>query len=617
MWRYAFTSLYADVNVAQVATDAEQLQSMPLLRLLNEPGATPTTFYEAQVAIAPAPSGGDSGSGGGSPTAGGQQQQGGNTPTTTAAFVGPPTSGLGLSGSMATPSSGAMSDSGSSSPSDGSGSPREILRAEIINRINLKRIAQQHSGAGNQACKPAKRPRLAHSRNDSLGGGLGVGLGGLNITGSVFITPATGGGRLGGNSGAPTVSSGGFAGAQVLAPSVAPGNMFAGLSLKNEELLIPETVQELVKDFTGPLTPESPSDRADSPGSTTSNVPGASGPAPGSLTALRVDTTTVPRLPLSLLTPESSPTMPDFPTMLPPGGEQQVPGGELSELEEALKYMQAEAYDSLPVLKVKVEKKDADATTTTGCDAILGLPQLDIGSIEDYFNAVGGRNALDRKLNYGLKVDVKMEPLSPPQSSAGSPCPAPSPCAPSPSPSGGAPSPASSSLYTESLASPASLYASSSVCGSPSASSVYSDVSTASTVYCDVTTPAAQQQQQQETAATTEADLELSSLVNTVAEAIFNIVQQQNGSPGNGETTTMGSNALATAQKLVAADDNKKPQPPAPGDVMMSDDVTTSLMTSQPEADLPAPDPVAEAALIDELHQLDQLAAAAAPSYGT
>ena len=509
-------------NIIQVPTETEQqMQSIGFMSLLTG------TTYEAQVTFAPTTSSGDAGSGAGSPQQGTQ-------------LASMPTMQHG---------SGSVSDSSS----DGAGSPsvhKQKLRAEILNRINLKNL-KRGATTNVTPCKPAKRSKVSPSSNDhSTGHG-----GSTSISGSVLITsvPAN---NLGGQ------VAGSYGSTQVLA-QVAPGQLFADLSLK-KEVMIPESVKAL-GNFTQPLTPPTPaaSDRADSP-------------ATEGMTKLTVDTNSTSMLPLGLLTPENSPTWEDCTTILGSQTEQQVPT--LSDLDDALQITEAEA--DLSLLKpsqIKVEKNEGDP--------LCNLPELDTVVIEKYFEAVDRRIA-------EVKVDIKAEPLSPPESSIGSPSPVPSP----------------SSSYTESVASPASSvnYASSVAMSPASCTSVPSPASQQATV-----------PQKQEPSCNNKevgeglpsmSDAQLTSLVNSVTEAILDMVKQnQNGNQGIAAATT----ADVTGGFMLISGNSGNKTDDLPVEVP-----DVEMVESPVSQDYPLPDPIAEAALIDELHQLDQLANAA-PSYGT
>ncbi len=533
--------------ITQVSDTEQHMQSMPLLRLLNEP----TTYYEAQVAITTAPSGGDSATGSGSPQNTQQQQQ--QQQLTGLQSVHHSRSG-----------SGSPSDCGSESSSSSSKSHKEILRTEILNRMNLKRMAV--SAQPTDGCKPTKRAKLVHGGHDHSNPGGSA----TRVTGSVVIAQALGmggGNGLGSGEGMSVSSLGGFCpSAQVLAP-MAPGQMFQELSLK--DILIPETVA-LRREFLPPLTPPTPpySERSDSPCNTGTTLAPTGGDS--LMTSLRVDTTS--QLPLSILTPENSPTLKDF-TSTSGGtqvGEQLVPG-DMTELEEALRYAEQDATLSMvKPAEIKVEKKEPALLSS--------LPELDTVLIEDYFNAVD-RKSSDLKL-----LDIKAEPLSPPQSSAGSVSPVPSP----------------GSCYTESVASPGSLQALS------PASQVSQAPATMAPSPCSLISTTEPIQQSITDMLKTEADLH--NLVNTVAEAILDVVKQGNNQQQQQQATatdvTGGFLLVSSGDKMATREDQTSLDVP---DVEMAEE--------KAEGAQPLPDPVAEAALINELHQLDQLAAAA-PSYG-
>ena len=515
-------------NIIQVPAETEQqMQSIGFMSLLTG------TTYEAQVTFAPTTEAGSS-------TAGSPQQ------------------GTQLA-SMPTMQHGSGSGSVSDSSSDGAGSPsvhKQKLRAEILNRINLKNLKRGATGSVTP-CKPAKRAKVTPG---STGNG-----GSTSISGSVVITSVPASSNIG------SQVAGGYGSAQVLA-QVAPGQLFADLSLK-KEVMIPESVKAL-GDFTQPLTPPTPasSDRADSP-------------ATEGMTKLTVDCSGTSLLPLGLLTPENSPTWEECTTIIGSQTEQQVPT--LCDLDDALQITETE--NEVSILKpsqIKVEKSDADA--------LCFLPELDTVVIEKYFEAVDRRVA-------DIKVDIKSEPLSPPQSSVGSPGPVPSP----------------SSSCTESVASPAS-YASS-VTMSP-ASQVA--MSPASAHYTSVPSPvsqpaAAPDSNNKETVAAGEglpsmSEAQLTSLVNTVTEAILDMVKQNQG--GNQVVSTAAAAAATTSDvtggfMLISGNSGNKT------DDLPVEVPDVEMVESPMSQDSPLPDPIAEAALLDELHQLDQLASAA-PSYG-
>ena len=502
------------------------MQSIGFMSLLQG------TVYEAQVTFAPTTTGGDSKSGAGSPQ---QSSQ--------------------LAG-MPTVQHGSGSDSVSDSSSDGAGGPsdhKQRLRAEILNRINLKNL-KRGATTNVTPCKPAKVAKVSHSRNDrSNGNGTTA-----RITGSVLVTSVPAGINLG------SQVAGGYGSTQVLAP-IAAGQLFADLSLK-KEVMIPESVKAL-GDFTQPLTPLTPaaSDRSDSP-------------ATDGMTKLTVNCSGTSLLPLGLLTPENSPTWEECTTILGSQTEQQVPT--LSDLDDTLQLAESETAEvtMLKPSEIKTEKNDVDA--------VCHLPELDTIVIEKYFEAV-----------HRKKVDIKSEPMSPPQSSVGSPSPVPSPC----------------SSYTESVASPASsvVYASSVEMSPASQVAMSPALSQCNTkVPSPVVQPATVPQQQPFSKETAEglpemSDAQLNTLVNSVTEALLDMVKQ-NGNQGIAAATT----ADVTGGFVLIPGNGGNKTDDLPVEVP-----DVEMVESPMSDDSPIPDPIAEAALIDELHQLDQLTKAT-PSYG-
>ena len=120
-----------------------------------------------------------------------------------------------------------------------------------------------------------------------------------------------------------------------------------------------------------------------------------------------------------------------------------------------------------------------------------------------------------------------------------------------------------------------------------------------------VSQPASVSQQQPFSADKEMSDVQLSSLVNTVTEAILDMVKL-NGNHGIAGATT----ADVTGGFMVISGNGGNKTDDLPVEVP-----DVEMVESPMSGDSPLPDPIAEAALIDELHQLDQLASAA-PSYG-
>ncbi len=418
--------------------------------------------------------------------------------------------------------SGSLSDStsSSSSPKAMNEHKQVLSRADIINRLKRKMSEM----AAKEQCKPAKVPKVVGTGNDQTHGGI-------RISGSAFIAP------LSDMVGLSSHSVGSYDRTQqVLAPATHHGPMPHDLVLRKEvEMLIPEPVCKqppaTVTEFSHPPTPSTP-------GSVTSEAP--------EKTSLTIDVTQTSLVPLSILTPDSSPSSSPIHkvTMFPSSQlEQQVPT--LADLDDF------NDFENETLLKSPEVKKESDEL-----DFELNLPELDSMAIETYFAAVEG-GEMKRIL---ARPDIKVEPLSPPYSHTDSPPPAPSPL------SENAASPAVSVIDTiESVNSPGPKVKTNNEADRQNLPSL--------------------------------SDTQLDNLVATVTEALLDMVQQSADKPNSGHTVTGGFMLVPDQRNSNKADDLSVEVPEM--------DVTSAAL----------PDPLAEAALLNELHQLDQLAGST-PSYG-
>lgn len=250
---------------------------------------------------------------------------------------------------------------------------KEILHADVLKRIKRKMETgqpRQQLQSQQQQCKPAKLPRYSSSSSDGSPSAPS------NITYSASLLTGPGmefGGSL------DSSSSGG---AQVLLPTV-HGKVYEQLALKKEvdvlvpkaEIFMPQCILE---------TPPTPS----SPESVSSD-----GHIPSELTKLTVETRESILVPSSILTPDSSPTT--TPTFVfsyaSPGSQEQCVPTLLTELSD--------------IFSAELDKEQQDVRTKSNMEKDLKaikmevipteqqkglLPELDAMTLERYLQNVEG-----------------------------------------------------------------------------------------------------------------------------------------------------------------------------------------------------------------------------------